>query len=141
MRFYTRSKQPLTINIVSLIDILTILLIFFIVTTQFKKAEPEVQIKLPESATATEEQRSEEPIIIYATKEQKIFLGQREIPLPGLAAELQKIKASAKSPVFALKADEGVPLGFFVKVLDASKEAGLADLSLFTEPAPKSGSP
>jgi biopolymer transport protein ExbD len=135
MRFYTRSKRPLTINVVSLIDILTILLIFFIVTTQFKKAEPEVQIKLPESSTATEEQRSEEPVIIHASKDQKIFLGDREIPLPALAAELQKIKASAKSPVFALKADEGVPLGFFVKVLDASKEAGLADLSLFTEPA------
>jgi biopolymer transport protein ExbD len=137
MRFYTRSKRPLSINIVSLIDILTILLIFFIVTTQFKKAEPEVQIKLPESTSATEEKRSEEPVIIYATKDQKIFLGERQVPLPTLAAELSKIKAAAKSPVFALKADEDVPLSFFVKVLDASKEAGLADLSLFTEEAKK----
>lgn len=141
MRFYTRSKKPVTINIVSLIDILTILLIFFIVTTQFKKAEPEVQIKLPESTTATEEKRPDEPVIIYATKDQKIYLGEREVPLASLAGELKRIKATAKTPLFALKADEGVPLGFFVKVLDASKEAGLADLSLFTEEAKKPGSP
>lgn len=139
MRFYTRSKRPLTINIVSLMDILTILLIFFIVTTQFKKAEPEVQIKLPESAQATEEARSEEPVILYVSREEKIFLGERAVPLAALAGEIKRIRAANKAAVFALKADEGVPLGFFVKVLDASKEAGLADLSLFTEPAKKSG--
>lgn len=138
MRFYTRSKRPLVINIVSLIDILTILLIFFIVTTQFKKAEPEVQIKLPESAQATEEARSEQPVILYVSREEKLFLGDRPVPLAALVGEIGRIRATNPGAQFALKADEGVPLGFFVKVLDASKEAGLSDLALFTEPAKKS---
>jgi biopolymer transport protein ExbD len=133
MRFYARAKRPLTINIVSLIDILTILLIFFIVTTTFKKSEPEVQINLPESTQGTEAERTNEPVILYATKDQKIYLGEKEVSLADLTAEIKKLQSATRDAVFALKADEDVPLGFFVKVLDASKEAGLADLSLFTE--------
>lgn len=133
MRFYSRPKRPLIINLVSLMDILTILLLFFIVTTTFRKNESEVQINLPESTQGTEDERSTEPVILYATKDQKIFLGTKEVQLTALVAEIKQAQKDLKSPVFALKADEEVPLGFFVKVLDASKEAGLADLSLFTE--------
>jgi biopolymer transport protein ExbD len=49
MAFYTKVKRPPVINIISLIDILCILLIFFVVTTEFKKNEAQVQIQLPES--------------------------------------------------------------------------------------------
>jgi biopolymer transport protein ExbD len=133
MQFYTRTKRPLTINIVSLIDILCILLIFFIVTTTFKKSEPEVEIKLPESTEAKETERTNEPIIIYATKDKKIFVGEEEVPLGGLTDALVRKKAATEAPLFALKADRDVPLGFFVKVLDSSKAAGLTNLSLYTE--------
>lgn len=132
MQFYTRKKRPLIINIVSLIDILTLLLIFFLVTTTFKKQEPKVQIKLPESSTAQKSEETRPLIIIYATKNQQVLLGEKEVPLNSLANILKKEKDENK--VFALKADTDIPLGFFVKVLDASKEAGLDNLSLFTEP-------
>ncbi len=52
MRFYTRKRRAPSIIIVSLIDILAILLIFFIVTTTFRKNQPQLQINLPESKTA-----------------------------------------------------------------------------------------
>ncbi|MDX6766804.1 MAG: biopolymer transporter ExbD [Candidatus Methylacidiphilales bacterium] len=133
MRFYTRQRRPLVINLVSLMDILTILLLFFIVTTTFRKNEPEVRINLPESTQGTEETKPTEPVILYATKDQKIFVGTREVQLATLTTELKQTQKELGAPVFALKADEEVPLGFFVKVMDAAKEAGLSDLSLFTE--------
>ena len=49
MQFAVRKKRAPQIIIVSLVDILTILLIFFVVSTTFKKDQPEVQINLPES--------------------------------------------------------------------------------------------
>ena len=48
MRFYTKRRKMPSITIVSLIDILAILLIFFIVTTTFKDKLPQLQINLPE---------------------------------------------------------------------------------------------
>ena len=53
MKFAVRKRRAPSIIIVSLVDILTILLIFFVVSTTFKKDQPEVQINLPESKTAT----------------------------------------------------------------------------------------
>ena len=53
MKIAVRKRRAPSIIIVSLVDILTILLIFFVVSTTFKKDQPEVQINLPESQTAT----------------------------------------------------------------------------------------
>ena len=52
MKFYTRQRRMPQVIIVSLIDIFAILLIFVIVTTTFKREQPAVTIKLPESKTA-----------------------------------------------------------------------------------------
>ena len=52
MKFYTRPRRTPQVIIVSLIDIFAILLIFVIVTTTFKRSQPEVTIKLPESKSA-----------------------------------------------------------------------------------------
>ena len=53
MKFAVRKRRAPSIIIVSLVDILTILLIFFVVSTTFKKDQPEVQINLPDSKTST----------------------------------------------------------------------------------------
>ena len=58
MNFAVRKRRAPVIIIVSLVDILIILLIFFVVSTTFKKDQPEVQINLPESKTATGSVRS-----------------------------------------------------------------------------------
>ena len=54
MKIAVRKRRAPSIIIVSLVDILIILLIFFVVSTTFKKDQPEVQINLPESQTATQ---------------------------------------------------------------------------------------
>ncbi|MEM9399273.1 MAG: biopolymer transporter ExbD [Verrucomicrobiota bacterium] len=134
MQFYSRRKKILTINIVTLIDILSILIIFFIVTTTFKKTEPEVEIDLPESTTAEKipQEESQEPLIIYATKDEEIFVGEQKIEIEKLTAYLERKKSEMKEALFALKADKEAPVGLFVKILDSSKEAGIGNLSMYT---------
>jgi biopolymer transport protein ExbD len=132
MRFYTKRRRMPVINVVSLIDVFCLLLIFFIVTTTFKKAEPRIIIKVPDSTTAQKEAQTEEPIIIYATKGQDVYVSDQKVSIETLGSILKQKKGQAKHG-FALKADTDVPLGFFVKVLDAAKQAGVSDLSMFTE--------
>ena len=129
MEFYRKRKKPLTIQIVSLIDILSILIIFFIVTTTFKVEQPEVEIELPESTTAEEESKKEKtPTIIYVTKEKEIYIEDEKIELKQLSKYLQKAKKETKNPLFALKVDKDIPFELFVNINDAFIEADITNL-------------
>jgi len=137
MQFYTKKRKTPVINIISLIDIFCILLIFSLVTTTFKKNEPVVQIDLPESATAkVVTEKRVEPIVITATKEQKLAIAGQPIAITDLAAKLKELKPNTPQG-FVLKADKGVTLEFFVKITDASTEAGIGNLNLQTDQSPK----
>lgn len=141
MQFYSRTRRPVAINIVSLIDILSILLIFFIVTTTFKKTRPKVEIALPESTTAVEASDPTEPVIIYMTSDEKVLIGETEVPLELLTERLRAERSKKPEAPFALEADEEVPLRFFVQVTDAATEAGLQDISMHTRPPEAENSP
>jgi biopolymer transport protein ExbD len=73
MQFYTRKRRTPFINIVSLIDILAILLIFFIVTTNFRKPQPQLKINLPDSKSAEEGAAAQkEPAVLRVKSETEI---------------------------------------------------------------------
>ncbi|MBE7496197.1 MAG: biopolymer transporter ExbD [Verrucomicrobiaceae bacterium] len=120
------SRRPVpVIPIVSLIDIMVILLIFFIATTTFKKQKVEVKITLPESkalggAAATPEART----TITVTKDQKIFLDARPVELDKLAIALTSLKEAKPGAKLELEADTESNLGLLVKIWDALREAG-----------------
>jgi biopolymer transport protein ExbD len=91
MNFYTRKRRMPQVIIVSLIDIFAILLIFVIVTTTFKTAQPEVTIKLPESKTASTAERAQEPVVLSISESEEIFLGSEKIALDDLKQALQEL--------------------------------------------------
>ena len=134
MKFYTRRRRTPQVIIVSLIDIFAILLIFVIVTTTFKKAQPNVTIKLPESKSAVASEKSTEPTVLSISEKEEIFLGAQKVELPQLAESVSSLIASNAKLSLAMSADERVSYGFLIKVLDALKEAGVkGNLSAFTE--------
>jgi biopolymer transport protein ExbD len=90
MQFYTRKRRNLFVNVVSLIDILAILLIFFIVTTTFRKKQPQVQINLPESKAAeTAPAATTEPVVLRVKTADQISLDDKPVALDQLAATIQ----------------------------------------------------
>jgi biopolymer transport protein ExbD len=120
--------------IVSLIDIFAILLIFVIVTTTFKTAQPEVTIKLPESKTASTAERAQEPVVLSISESEEIFLGSEKIALDDLKQALQELLNRQPVPPLALNADKKAPFGVVIRVLDVLKDAGVkGNLSAFTE--------
>ncbi|MCS7008506.1 MAG: biopolymer transporter ExbD [Chthoniobacterales bacterium] len=134
MKFYQKTRHPPVPMILPLIDILAILLVFFIVTTTFKKPEPRIKIRLPESATATEDhkQRSE-LIVLTVLNEQNIELNGRHIKLEDLIPTLRSARETNPQKAFALKADRQAPFGLIVKIMDALRIAGIPNVSAFAE--------
>ncbi|HRQ89980.1 MAG TPA: biopolymer transporter ExbD [Bacteroidia bacterium] len=125
MSFYPKKRRNPIVPIVTLIDILGILLIFFIVTTTFKTHESLLKVNLPKSSAMGAGATGERRIALALGKDGRVSLGEQAVPLEGLAAALGDFKARHPADKLELKADEGAPLGLIVKVWDAATSAGL----------------
>ena len=125
MKFYAKKRSVPTVPIISLIDILAILLIFFIATTTFKRQESLVKVNLPQS---TEMAATSEKIVrasLSLTPDEEIALGDLPLTLETLPDALRRFKSENPRAKLELKADEGVPIGFLVKVWDAASKANV----------------
>ena len=131
MNFVVRKRRAPTIIIVSLVDILIILLIFFVVSTTFKKDQPEVQINLPESKTATKLPAELEHAIVSIDQNDEIKLDGRVLGVDDLEAAVRDLPGGRKSTL-ALQADKKASFGTIIKVMDALKLAGVRNLPAFT---------
>ena len=131
MKIAIRRRRAPSIIIVSLVDILTILLIFFVVSTTFKKDQPEVQINLPESQTATNAPAESEHAIVSVSATDEVQLDGRVVAIEGLEGAVRELAPARKASV-ALQADRKASFGAIIKVMDALKLAGVKNLPAFT---------
>jgi biopolymer transport protein ExbD len=131
VQFAVRKRRAPSIIIVSLVDILTILLIFFVVSTTFKKDQPEVQINLPESKTATKAPAELEHAVVSVDEDDVVKLNGRTTAIDELQKAVSDLAAPQKSSL-ALQADKRATFGTIIKVMDALKLAGVRNLPAFT---------
>jgi biopolymer transport protein ExbD len=125
MNLRPRRRPVPMIPIVSLIDIMVILLIFFIATTTFKKDKTQVKITLPESKSlGGTSEAPESRVAISINQEQKIFLDGKPVDLDKLAIAITSLKDAKPGMKLELQADTTAALGILVKVWDALREAG-----------------
>ena len=126
MAFYQKKRASPIIPIVSLIDILTVLLIFFIATMSFKAQTPKVNIVLPESGTAVNAVSEKAvPAILTVTPEGKLYLDAQPVEMEKLG---EVVKETKKRRDVAMRADKQVPFGIIIQVLDALKKSGIETL-------------
>ncbi len=138
MRFYTRKRRAPSVIIVSLIDILAILLIFFIVTTTFQKNQPQLQINLPESKSAEQAPaENSQPLVLRIKSADQITLDEKPVTLETLAGALKSLREQAPARPIAMQADREAPFGVVVKALDALRDAGIKNIPAFTQPEEK----
>lgn len=131
MKIAVRKRRAPSIIIVSLVDILTILLIFFVVSTTFKKDQPEVQINLPESQTAAKAPSEQDHGIVSVDENDAVALDGKPVPVDELEAAVRELIVAKKSTL-ALQADKKASFGTIIKVMDALKLAGVKNLPAFT---------
>ena len=125
-RHFYQLQAPLT----SLIDIVFLLLIYFLLTTNFMVDEG-IKIKLP-NASATSPQTQKE-ITIVVDEKGRAFLENHEIPLNELFATLKERLKGREDGLVVIKADRAVVLNKAVRIMDVAKAAGAGRLVLATE--------
>jgi biopolymer transport protein ExbD len=131
MQFRRRSRKRVVINITSLIDILFLLIIFFVVTSTFLE-QPGMRLDLPTAESA--ESQSVEELVIDLEQNGRIVLDGEDVDLGGLLPELaERVAAEGSGRVLVIRADRNVPHGRVVKVMDAARQAGVKDLVIATE--------
>jgi biopolymer transport protein ExbD len=129
MDFRTRRAVNYSINIASLIDILFLLLLFFVVTSSFVE-HPNIKLALPSASNA--EASTFEGIIITISKEGRLFMGKQSIGVSELGVVLRSRVAAVDDPVLVLRADREVAYGVVVAVMDVARGAGLKRITALT---------
>jgi biopolymer transport protein ExbD len=125
VNIYTRKRKRPTVPIITLIDILAILLIFFIVTTTFKTKESLVKVNLPTSSEMGADESQDTRVALTLGKDGRVSLAENVVSMKDLPVALRNFQVSNPGQRLELKADEGAPLGLMVKVWDAATRAGL----------------
>jgi biopolymer transport protein ExbD len=125
-----RKRYGIQAPLTSLIDIVFLLLIYFMLTTNFMVDEG-IKIKLPQAKAAAPQTQQE--ITIYVDKDGRAYLMNKETPLNILFLELKKMIGGQKDRLVVIRADRAVILNKAVRVMDLAKAAGAGRLCLATE--------
>jgi biopolymer transport protein ExbD len=130
MKFNT-SNEPLAIfSYSSLTDIVMLLLIFFLLTSQFV-IQTGVKVKLPGSKT--NEQTASSQLIVTLTSGGGIYAGKDEVTIDELPARLALMKGEGKEQNLVIRADKSVPVELVIKVIDAAKATNIDKFTIQTE--------
>jgi len=120
------------IDITPMLDIVFIMLIFFIVTTSFVK-ESGVTVNRPSAQTAEEKKGSNILVAIRANGE--IWIDRRAIDVRAVRPNIERMKAENPEGAVIIQADEFSPAGMVVKVMDQVRLAGITNISISAEAA------
>ena len=124
------SEVPSEINISPLIDVVFLLLIFFIVTTVFVE-ETGVQVSKPRAASS--EDLDKQAILLAVTSEGRVWQGGREIGFDGVRAVVSTLLEESPDTPVIVRTDAATSTQDTVRVIDAAKLAGAGSVSLATE--------
>lgn len=131
LRRTKREGRSIFVNVTSFIDVLFVLLLFFMVSTTFV-SQPAMNLELP-TATHTEATR-QSPVVVYLDATGAVYLNDEPIEEALLEQELINRLAQSTEKSVVLKADSRVTHGVVVQVLDIIKGAGVQKLVIATQP-------
>jgi biopolymer transport protein ExbD len=127
-----RRKADTSLNIAPLVDIIFLLLIFFVLSSHFVSHKG-FKVKLPKAVSA--QTQKNEQVTVFVDKEGGIYLNDLEIKIDQLKSLIRSELNKTNSKTVVIKADEDVPLGLAVKVMDVAKEANADGLVISTKTA------
>jgi biopolymer transport protein ExbD len=122
-------KGQKEINITPLVDMVFLLLVFFMLTSSFI-VMPGIKINLPKAVTS--EVIKEKNIIITVNSDNVIYLNEKPITEPELTEYLKEVVDSGKKTPLLIKADKDTQLGSVVKVWDICRNVGVTQINIAT---------
>lgn len=133
MKFSTQNTEDIDLNLTPLIDVVFLLLIFFMVSTTFQK-DAELQLSLPE-ASQEPLPESAESLEIAINSRGQYFLDGRELTnnrLETLRAAISKLSRGKRDIPLIIRADANTPHQAVVTAMDAAAQLGMLKLSIAT---------
>ena len=133
MRFQTRSRDDVQLDMTPLVDVVFLLLIFFMLSTSLS-VNPGIKIDLPKSS-AEQVKKKKTTLRVAIEAGGRIFLEGKKLSLVQLREKFQAVdKKQRDDALVVIEADKKVYHGLVVKVMDAAKSAGLHKLAIATQP-------
>ncbi len=124
-------NKPLTVfHFSSLTDIVMLLLIFFLLTSQFV-IQTGVKVQLP--GAENNEQTVPTRIIVSITEDSKIFVGKDEVTFINLPLKLEELQKNTNEENLIIRADKSAKIDLVIKVIDVSKGLGIDKFTIETE--------
>ena len=134
MKLAKRVKKSSTLNITSLIDVMFILLLFFIVTSTFKEINnAALDIVLPKANQGKEVEEKEDEITLFLAKNNQISLLDEQMPLDSFDLKFHRYKEKIGDKTILLKGDENVTYQSFIEVFDILKKHNIEKLILLSK--------
>ncbi|OHU95953.1 ExbD/TolR family protein [Pseudoalteromonas byunsanensis] len=113
-----REEEEAAVDMTPMLDIVFIMLIFFIVTTSFVK-EAGIEVKKPKAAQATQTKNAN--VFIAIRENGEIWMDKRQVDVERVSANLESILAEQPTETVIIQADKGAKHGVVVKVMDQIK--------------------
>ena len=127
MRFSRDPEEDFSLDYTPLIDVVFLLLIFFMVSTQFVTFQKRLKVALPKAkANVTKEQKK--ALVVEMTADGRIFVDGRLASIGYLEAYLKRHKGKIGSTI--IRADRSLPYGDVVRVMGLCKEAGVSEVGI-----------
>lgn len=133
MKLAAPMEHPPTIGVAPLLDIVFLLLVFFMVTTSFRTAEIPLDLADAKSATATADPR--DVLLVEISESGTLHLDGEPLDADALASAFASEASDGGSHV-VVRADQGTPHGRVVSVLDLARTHGLVDVAIAVDAAP-----
>ena len=130
-RHTDQGNEETDINLTPMLDIVFIMLIFFVVTTSFVK-ESGIEVNRPTAQTA--EQRDHGNILIAITPNGEVWIYKRPVDIRAVRAVVERLVAENPEGGVIIQGDREAQIGLLVKVMDQVRKAGIVNVSIAATP-------
>ena len=130
-RRYMRLEDETEVNMTPMLDVVFIMLIFFVVTASFMK-ESGVDVSRPKADQAEPKELAH--IFVGITANDEIWIDRNRVDLAAVRAHIQRLHAENPEGGVVIQADKNARAGMLVRVIDQARAAGVADVAIAATP-------
>ena len=125
-----QEQDDTEVNLTPMLDVVFIMLIFFIVTASFVK-EAGIDVSRPDAATAERKERGN--ILVAISDSGQIWIDKRHVDIRAVRANIERLAAENPQGSVVIQADKDSKNGILVQVMDAARLAGVEQVSIAAE--------
>ena len=127
----THLEEQAEINITPMLDIVFIMLIFFVVTTSFIK-ESGIEVNRPSAETAERKERGN--ILVAISPAGEIWIDRKRVDIRAVRAGIERLRAENPEGAVIIQGDRKAQIGLLVEIMDQVRKAGVTNVSIAAEP-------